>query len=692
MTDFAELGIRADSRELVTARQEMRALADEGQKTERTIVRGSDAIMARWRTMARVAGAAAGALAATFGAGSVMREAEAYETRMARVNAILQATGGVAGRTADQLETQARALARASLESVDGIMNAQQVLLTFRNVQGDVFDRAIELSADLAAAMGQDVVGATRQLARALEDPISGITALTRSGTVFTQQQREQIRTMVEAGNVLGAQVMILDELAAQYGGAATAGSRLAMAKDGLAQSFSELRLAINGATGISDLWARALEALDGLVQSAAENMDRFRGYILAAGIAVTAYYTPALFAATVQTGLWVGSLVTLKGALIATGIGAFIVLAGTMINYLLQLVENTGGWGESLTLLGDVAAGVWQGIRTAAEALLPALSAVWSGIKASFLSALADMAEGFSDWLGGFAVLGNIPEIGPLAPLAVLGRAAGAHSQTVASGLRDSAVIAEADSNIFWGQAQNAITTGFDEAAEAAGRLLEAVRGVGEFAPADLESVTQEAEALQSVLEAVGDTHEAAGGRAAAAARDILPPMEEINLAAQRVESSFESAFVNFVTGAQNARQAVSSLLGDLARLAAQSAFQSLFVGSGPLVGNVIPFADGGVVNRPTMFPMSGNRTGLMGEAGPEAIMPLRRGRDGKLGVAAPPQEVAVDVRVHVDEGGNWKANVERIADGRVRKQAPGIVRQSVQATYAANSERRMT
>jgi TP901 family phage tail tape measure protein len=51
---------------------------------------------------------------------------------------------------------------------------------------------------------------------------------------------------------------------------------------------------------------------------------------------------------------------------------------------------------------------------------------------------------------------------------------------------------------------------------------------------------------------------------------------------------------------------------------------------------GNVVAFADGGVVNRPTNFAMSGGRLGLMGEAGAEAIMPLSRGKDGKLGVKA--------------------------------------------------------
>lgn len=51
---------------------------------------------------------------------------------------------------------------------------------------------------------------------------------------------------------------------------------------------------------------------------------------------------------------------------------------------------------------------------------------------------------------------------------------------------------------------------------------------------------------------------------------------------------------------------------------------------------GSVVPYADGGVVSRPTLFPMSNGRTGLMGEAGPEAILPLTRGPSGKLGVAA--------------------------------------------------------
>jgi lambda family phage tail tape measure protein len=60
---------------------------------------------------------------------------------------------------------------------------------------------------------------------------------------------------------------------------------------------------------------------------------------------------------------------------------------------------------------------------------------------------------------------------------------------------------------------------------------------------------------------------------------------------------------------------------------------------------GSVIPFAKGGVVSSPMLFPMSGGQTGLMGEAGPEAIMPLKRGKDGKLGVAAGGSSTQVNI-----------------------------------------------
>ena len=60
---------------------------------------------------------------------------------------------------------------------------------------------------------------------------------------------------------------------------------------------------------------------------------------------------------------------------------------------------------------------------------------------------------------------------------------------------------------------------------------------------------------------------------------------------------------------------------------------------------GRVLPFAQGGIVSSPTMFPMSGNRTGIMGEKGAEAIMPLKRTPSGQLGVQAQVQQPNINI-----------------------------------------------
>jgi phage-related minor tail protein len=67
-----------------------------------------------------------------------------------------------------------------------------------------------------------------------------------------------------------------------------------------------------------------------------------------------------------------------------------------------------------------------------------------------------------------------------------------------------------------------------------------------------------------------------------------------------------------------------------------------------GGVPGRVVPFADGGVVSTPSYFSL-GSQVGLMGEAGSEAILPLRRGSDGSLGVAAGGQAAPVNVVFNV-------------------------------------------
>lgn len=94
-----------------------------------------------------------------------------------------------------------------------------------------------------------------------------------------------------------------------------------------------------------------------------------------------------------------------------------------------------------------------------------------------------------------------------------------------------------------------------------------------------------------------------------------------------------------------------VQNALGGALANGLNSALSGVFAfekGAGFAQGRVMPFARGGIVSSPTVFPMRG-ATGLMGEAGPEAIMPLMRGADGRLGVQGAGGGRAVNVVVNV-------------------------------------------
>ena len=135
------------------------------------------------------------------------------------------------------------------------------------------------------------------------------------------------------------------------------------------------------------------------------------------------------------------------------------------------------------------------------------------------------------------------------------------------------------------------------------------------------------------------------------------------------------EDALVKFVeTGKLNFSDLARSIIADMARIAIQQSitkpltnfFSGLFSksanGNAFVDGQIQKYAYGGIINRPVMFPMK-NGMGLMGEAGSEAILPLRRGANGKLGVESSGGgstiiNVSVDASGTAVEGNTGQAN----------------------------------
>ena len=161
--------------------------------------------------------------------GSIIEEAQEAIKVNAATAQIIKATGGAAQVTADQVADLSQNLSEQIAVDDELIQSSANLILTFKNVanQGEglaaIFDRTVLAAQDLSAAGFGDAESAAKMLGKALNDPERGLTALSRAGVTFSQQQKEQIRTLIEGGDVLKAQQLILAEVESQVGGVAAA-------------------------------------------------------------------------------------------------------------------------------------------------------------------------------------------------------------------------------------------------------------------------------------------------------------------------------------------------------------------------------------------------------------------------------------------------------------------------------------
>jgi hypothetical protein len=235
------IALRADSSDIKRGVADLRALDRQAAKTERT---------------AKRFGAAFGRAIAAIGVGvafnAIIRNTVEAEQATAQLNATLQSTGRFSEATSKALREHASALQEVTTFGDDAIVMAQAQLLTFTKLGNETFPRATEAVLDLATKMGGDLRGAVVQVGKALNDPILGVTSLTRSGVQFTQAQKDMIKELVKTGDLLGAQKIILGELETKFGGSAKAArDTLGGALKGLSNAFGDLLEGDSGGEGV---------------------------------------------------------------------------------------------------------------------------------------------------------------------------------------------------------------------------------------------------------------------------------------------------------------------------------------------------------------------------------------------------------------------------------------------------------
>ena len=145
------------------------------------------------------------------------------ENALRQLEQRLQTTGNAAGVTSSEMIDLAASMQKVTTFGDEAVLEMQNLLLTFTNIRGGVWRDTVTTTLDLATALGMDATAAAQSLGRALNNPVSGMYRLSRMGIVFTDSQKEMIKQMVNAGDVAGAQNLILKELEGRYGGSATA-------------------------------------------------------------------------------------------------------------------------------------------------------------------------------------------------------------------------------------------------------------------------------------------------------------------------------------------------------------------------------------------------------------------------------------------------------------------------------------
>ena len=323
------------------------------------------------------------------------REALQLFDQQAKAQAAVQqavaSTGGAAGKSADELFRMASGLQNVTTFGDEDILqNVTAPLLTFTKISDDTFGRAQANVLDMATLMKMDLKSASILVGKALNDPVKGLSALSRTGVQFSDDQKDVIKALVETGDIAKAQGLILTELETQFGGQAEAAAKVGLGPlKQLSNAVGDLKEEL-GAEMVTFLPAvvskikSAVEWFSNLSPEVKSNIVVFGGLAATAGPVLA-----LLGAATLGVTALTGAFATMATALLA--------------NPLLMVIAGIAGGAyliyQNWDAVSDWFAGLWERVKSVT-------SAGWDLIKGVFLNyhpagIIYSNWDGIAGWFG---------------------------------------------------------------------------------------------------------------------------------------------------------------------------------------------------------------------------------------------------------------------------------------------------
>ncbi|MFO1046316.1 MAG: phage tail tape measure C-terminal domain-containing protein [Geminicoccaceae bacterium] len=581
---------------------------------------------------ARVKVATAAAVAAAAAAGIAMvrsglatvdaqaKLAQSLGTTVASIQ-VLERAGELAGVAMSGIEQATKDLTRRLSQAASGAGPVAEALGRLGLSAGELLSLPLdERVGRINAAIEAFVPVAERAAVAGQLFGEEGSIAMARIDTATLRQATQDVRDFG---------VVVSEADADRIERANAAISRLGLIWRGLANQLAAAAApALEAVADAMAALARTTGPLRVAIRGLFDNLGRLAAYAATFAGIMAGRWVAGLVAAAVSVRGLATALVVLRGALIRTGIGALIVAAGEMVYQFGRLVSGAGGFGEALSLLGDVAAEVWERIKLGGRSLALSLQSVWATIEAGWLTALSLIQRSWADFLhaatGGLARIPGM-EDATLALSEAAIRAGSAFYET-------SAAAGEASARADGLAASAAAAAGAATAPLASLQALrDAVKGSAEEAETALGGATVAAEELGGAVGTAGGASAAAAPkvaeapaaaksgweRATDAVRDYADKAKETGDGiGEALVSGFrgaEDAVGEFVkTGKLGMRDLVTSILADLAKVS---------------------------VRRFVLAPVANALSGVLGSLGPAFASVLHAG--GVAGASAPQRMV---------------------------------------------------
>lgn len=286
--------------------------------------------------IAGIAAALGIGLATAFTASNFISQTLQAEKAQTDLATALRLTGEASGQSIDGLNAHADALSKLSGSSDEAVAAAQAVLLSFRSIQGETFERATEAALDMSAALGVELPAAAARVGQALQDPIAGIGQLHSMGIMLSEGQKRLIQDFINVGDKASAQAIILKELEGHYTGLAE------VARDSLGGAIKNLGSAWND---LFDIGSAASDPLRAAIDSLATSLEdpAFQNFVELIGTAMFKAMALAVNGAEMLVGALGGvpdALSNISNSLsdLTSLLGTLVQVIGVLITYKLAV------------------------------------------------------------------------------------------------------------------------------------------------------------------------------------------------------------------------------------------------------------------------------------------------------------------------------------------------------------------